>query len=184
MLHDKPSIQFCLFNYLPFAIPFCLMHTDCLVKLAHRSNAFASGIAPCIILRIPYHTVFDIEYQIHLASTGLVPMDATCWVSRGVGVWLVPMDATCWVSRGVDVEAQYSKGSSCRPCFLLVIFYLLFLWLWIMAFSVPGYYNLFTGSALNSLEVVPLHTYIVWFTSVTPCTRSVNCLLALLHFRW
>ncbi len=50
MLHDKPCVQFCLFDYLPFAMPFCLMHTDCLVKLAHRTNAFTSGVAPCIIL--------------------------------------------------------------------------------------------------------------------------------------
>ncbi len=40
-------------------------------------------------------------------------------------------------------------------------------------FSVPGYSNLFTGSALNTLnlymkytaEAVPLRMYIVWFTS-------------------
>ncbi len=73
---------------------------------------------------------------------------------------------TCWVCRGVGIKTQYSTGSSWRPCSLLVM--------WILAFSVPGFSNLFTGSALNALdlymkytvEMVPLHTYIVWFTSV------------------
>ncbi len=59
MLHDMPSVQFCLFNYLLFAMPFCLMHTNCLVKLADRPNAFAFGVVPCIILYInlikPWH---------------------------------------------------------------------------------------------------------------------------------
>ncbi len=62
--------------------------------------------------------------------------------------------------------------------------------LWILAFSVPGFSSLFSCSALNALdlymqytaEVVPLCTYIVWFTSVTQCTTSVHCQLALLHF--
>ncbi len=83
------------------------------------------------------------------------------------------MDDACWASGGVGVETQYSTASSWRPCFLFVMFYLLLLWLPILAFSVPGYSNLFTGSVLNVLdlyikytaEVVRLRTYIVWFTS-------------------
>ncbi len=52
--------------------------------------------------------------------------------------------------------------------------YFILLCLWILAFSVTGFSNLFTGSALNALdfymrytaEVVTLHKYIVWFTFV------------------
>ncbi len=65
---------------------------------------------------------------------------------------------------------------------------LLLLGLQIRAFPISGYSNLFSDSALNALDfymkyttyVVHLHTYcVVYF-----CTRSVNCILALLHFWW
>ncbi len=56
--------------------------------------------------------------------------------------------------------------------------------MWILAFSVPGFSNLFIGSVLNALDVymkytaelVPLRTYIVWFISArcNPFEGSVN----------
>ncbi len=75
-------------------------------------------------------------------------------------------------------ETQYWIGSPWRLWSLLVMFRLLLLWLKILAFLVPGFSNLFSGSTLNAL----IYTYIVWFISATPCTRSINCILALQLF--
>ncbi len=86
-----------------------------------------------------------------------------------------------------------------RPCFYLVMYYFCIVMLDHACGSRPflamAFSNVFTDTTLNVLdlyikytaEVVPLHTYIVWFTPVqmlTPCSRSVNCLLTLLHFWW
>ncbi len=51
----------CLFVCLSLAMPFCHMHTDCLVGLAQRSNVFASGVAPCIILQLLLVIVMFLE---------------------------------------------------------------------------------------------------------------------------
>ncbi len=50
MLHDKPCIQFCLFVHLLAIGHTLLSYAHVLVKLAQRSNAFASGVVPCVIL--------------------------------------------------------------------------------------------------------------------------------------
>ncbi len=58
-------------------------------------------------------------------------LSGTCVMT---GIELVPLNAVCWVSRGEGVETKYSTSSPWRPCFSLVMLYLLLLWLWILAF--------------------------------------------------
>ncbi len=103
---------------------------------------------------------------------------------RGIG--LIWIGATCWVSCEEGIKTPHWTGSFWRPysslamcCFFIVMFGL--------GLHVPGFSNLFNGFTLNALDLYMKYTayiscVVCFCPEVTPYTRSVICLLTLLHF--
>ncbi len=100
------------------------------------------------------------------------------------------MDATCWVSRGVSIENQYSTGSPLKTllltCHVLPFIVMIF-------FSVPDFFQFIHWFCFECSGLVherysrrgpSLYVYCVVYFCINaiPCRRSLNFLLALLHF--
>ncbi len=97
------------------------------------------------------------------------------WWKHLRGIGLVPMDAACWVSSGEGIKTPYSIGSSWRPpsmhcllsfTFVTFLFFGLCLLLLIVSLDIDPVLFVLDLHMKYTVEVVPLHTYIVWFVIV------------------
>ncbi len=137
--------------------------------------------------------ITKIEFN-HFCNSNTVYMlfyKRSTWWKQLRGIGLVPMDATCWVSCGENIKTPYSIDSSRRPpsmhCLLSFTFVTFFI-LWPLSLDIDPVFCLFWTCIWNIQWRWSLYVHILcgllWCDSSPMCKKCWSCLCIPLHSWW